>query len=196
VAGIGYTRFGQPLTGSVEQGQQRSKQNGQAHTQPQWTEQNGKPQGQQQWSQQNGQPRYQGGNGQSQQQWSQQHGQQRSDTHRYNWASYVPGQRPPQWEQYHRDFDPRAYQWSRYSQQRYHWEPYRPPHGWYYRQWTYGQDLPAAFWARDYWINIYWNFGLIDPPYGYVWVRYGPDALLVNVATGEILSVEYGVFYT
>jgi Ni/Co efflux regulator RcnB len=36
--------------------------------------------------------------------------------------------------------------------------------------------------------------GLIDPPYGYVWVRYGPDALLVNVENGLILSVMYGVF--
>ena len=35
----------------------------------------------------------------------------------------------------------------------------------------------------------------MDPPYGYVWVRYGDDALLVDVDTGEILRVVYGVFY-
>src|SRR6266404_2318123 len=143
---------------------------------------------------------HQGGQGQSQQQWSQQggqqHWQQNSQGHRYNWASYTPGHRPAQWDQYHRNFDPRAYETARYAQRRYHWAPYRQPYGWYYRQWSYGQYLPIAFWARDYWLDTYWNFGLIDPPYGYVWVRYGPDALLVDVATGQILSVEYGVFYS
>jgi hypothetical protein len=33
------------------------------------------------------------------------------------------------------------------------------------------------------------------PPYGYEWVCYGDDALLVNVYTGEILQVVYGLFY-
>jgi hypothetical protein len=28
-----------------------------------------------------------------------------------------------------------------------------------------------------------------------VWVRYGNDALLVDVESGQILSVEYGIFY-
>jgi Ni/Co efflux regulator RcnB len=36
---------------------------------------------------------------------------------------------------------------------------------------------------------------LPDPPYGYVWVRYGPDAMLVAVDNGQILSVVYGLFY-
>src|SRR6266404_928329 len=184
----------------VAEGQQQwTQQNGKSQGQQQWG-QNGQTHSQQQWSQQNGQPRYQGANGQGQQQWSQQggqqHWQQNSQGHRYNWASYTPGHRPAQWDQYHRNFDPRAYETARYAQRRYHWAPYRQPYGWYYRQWSYGQYLPIAFWARDYWLDTYWNFGLIDPPYGYVWVRYGPDALLVDVATGQILSVEYGVFYS
>ena len=212
----GQQQWGQQ-NGQAHTQPQWTQQNGQTHTQPQWTQQNGGWQGQQwgqqngqshnqqQWSQQNGQPRYQGGNGQThlqggQQQWSQQNGQQNwqqhNDNHRYNWASYRPGQRPPEWDQYHRNFNPRDYEWARQAERRYHWEPYRAPYGWYYQQWGYGQYLPTAFWVRDYWLDTYWNFGLIDPPYGYVWVRYGPDALLVDVATGQILSVEYGVFYT
>jgi Ni/Co efflux regulator RcnB len=38
-------------------------------------------------------------------------------------------------------------------------------------------------------------FGLLIPPYGYVWVRYGDDALLVDTRTGMVLQVRYGVFY-
>ena len=55
--------------------------------------------------------------------------------------------------------------------------------------------LPSIFWARRYWINDYWQFGLQNPPYGYVWVRYGRDAMLVDVYDGRILRVVYGLFY-
>jgi Ni/Co efflux regulator RcnB len=37
--------------------------------------------------------------------------------------------------------------------------------------------------------------GLSGPPYGYRWVRYGPDLLLVEVATGRIVDVIQGAFY-
>jgi len=138
------------------QGQQQwTQQNGKSQGQQQWGQQNGQTHSQQQWSQQNGQPRYQGGNGQGQQQWSQQggqqHWQQNSQGHRYNWASYTPGHRPAQWDQYHRNFDPRAYETARYAERRYHWAPYRQPYGWYYRQFgdgcfpAKGGPDPAAF---------------------------------------------------
>ena len=71
---------------------------------------------------------------------------------------------------------------------------YERPHGWYVHRWTYGERLPRAFWARDYWINDWWSFDLRTPPYGYEWVRYGDDALLVNIYTGEVLEVAYDVF--
>ena len=48
---------------------------------------------------------------------------------------------------------------------------------------------------RDYWLTDYYAYDLMAPPYGYEWVRYGDDALLVNIYTGEILQVEYDVFY-
>ena len=120
------------------------------------------------------------------------HGDQ---THRYNWNAYQQGRRPPQWQQYRRDFDPYPYSGNWRATHRYHWRPYVAPRGWYYRSWVYGEYLPLLFWVRDYWIIDYWQFGLIDPPYGFVWVRYGDDAMLVDVESGFILRVVYGVFY-
>jgi len=140
--------------------------------------------GQQQGGQQGGQQPYQQG---GQQQYQQ--GQ------RYDWGSYQPGHQPPQWNQYHRNFDPRPYQWNQYADHSYRGQPYQPPRGWYDRRWAYGQILPAPFWARNYWLGNYWSFGLIDPPYGYVWVRYGNDALMVNIITGQILGSVYWLFY-
>jgi Ni/Co efflux regulator RcnB len=40
----------------------------------------------------------------------------------------------------------------------------------------------------------YWLFALDVPPVGYEWVRDDTDALLVNIGTGEVLQVQYGVF--
>jgi nickel/cobalt transporter regulator len=180
--------------------QGNNQQNGQGQNR-QWTQQNGQEQNWQQWNQQNGQPRYQQeGQGQNRQQWSGQGGQpqwqQNSERHRYNWAAYQPGRRPPQWQQYRQDFDPRPYEWNRASERHYYWDPYSEPRGWYYQRWAYGEVLPIIFWGREYWLPNYSQFGLIDPPYGYVWVRYGNDALLVDVESGQILSVEYGLFYS
>ena len=72
---------------------------------------------------------------------------------------------------------------------------YRSPPGWMYRRWMYGEYLPPAFWARSFWITSFWLYGLDRPPLGCEWVRYGSDALLIDVATGEILQVVYNAFY-
>ena len=149
-------------------------------------------QGGQQQYQQGGQQPYQQGGQQPYQQGGQQPYQQ---GHRYDWSAYQPGHPPPQWQQYHQNFDPRPYQWNQYADHSYRWQPYVQPRGWYYRRWAYGQTLPPMFWGRDYWLVNYWGFGLIDPPYGYVWVRYGNDALLINVVNGQILGVVYWLFY-
>jgi Ni/Co efflux regulator RcnB len=29
---------------------------------------------------------------------------------------------------------------------------------------------------------------------GYQWIRYGPDLFLVDIATGNVVDVRYGVF--
>ncbi len=69
------------------------------------------------------------------------------------------------------------------------------PKGWYQHRWISGDILPSLFWTRSYWITDFWLFGLPIPPIGYVWVRYGSDALLVQIRTGLILQVIYGVYY-
>jgi Ni/Co efflux regulator RcnB len=72
--------------------------------------------------------------------------------------------------------------------------PYRRPSGWTDRQWHYGDILPRAYWTSEYVLSDYWLFALEVPPADCEWVRDGNDALLVNMDTGEILQVEYGVF--
>jgi len=196
----GQTQNGQTQNGQWQNGQWQSNQpptnnqNGQTQN-GQW--QNGQWQNNQNGQAQNGQWR----NGQWQNgQWhNNQNGQANNNTftrQRYDWSAYRPGHQPPQWQQYHRDFNPHSYQWNRTSNQRYHYQTYQRPHGWYAQRWVYGQILPRLFWSQNYWLTGYYNFVLIDPPYGYVWVQNGNDALLVDVQNGQILSVEYSIFFS
>jgi Ni/Co efflux regulator RcnB len=87
---------------------------------------------------------------------------------------------------YHRAFN---------APRRFHAQTYRRPPGWYSRRWSFGEILPALFWAQDYWLNDYFDYGLDEPPPGTVWVRDGGDAILIDRFSGEIIEVEYGVFY-
>ncbi|WIA54976.1 RcnB family protein [Sphingobium sp. WTD-1] len=72
---------------------------------------------------------------------------------------------------------------------------FRYPHGYRYRRWTVGLFLPAVFFSSYYYYNDYWRLGLGAPPYGYRWVRYGPDLLLVEVRSRRVVDVVYGAFY-
>jgi Ni/Co efflux regulator RcnB len=78
---------------------------------------------------------------------------------------------------------------------RYRGGSWRWPHGYSYRRWSFGMTLPSIFWANNYWIDDYYDYGLGAPPPGTVWVRYGDDAILIDRYTGEILEVVYGQFY-
>jgi Ni/Co efflux regulator RcnB len=78
---------------------------------------------------------------------------------------------------------------------RYHASAYQPPPGYAYRQWSYGQRLPISYYASSYWIADYLMYSLFAPPPGLVWVRVGDDALLVDPNTGEVMQVQYGIFY-
>jgi Ni/Co efflux regulator RcnB len=78
---------------------------------------------------------------------------------------------------------------------KFHVAAYRRPAGYQARRWAFGQRLPSAYFARDYWISNFWLYGLMQPWDGYEWVRVGDDALLVDVDTGEVIRVEYDVFY-
>ena len=51
------------------------------------------------------------------------------------------------------------------------------------------------FLAPGYYYEDYWRMGLEGPPWGYRWVRYGPDLLLVDTRTGRIDDAIYGAFY-
>jgi Ni/Co efflux regulator RcnB len=68
------------------------------------------------------------------------------------------------------------------------------PNGWYARRWVFGEFLPFGWFAPDYYLD-YEDYDLPDPPIGCEWVREGSDAVLVNIWTGEVLSVAYGVFW-
>jgi|SRR5579871_716070 len=80
---------------------------------------------------------------------------------------------------------------------RFHWRQggWAGPPGWHYRRFLFGELFPLAWCGPGWWIDDYWWYELPVPPWGYAWVRNGPDALLVNVRTGRIVEVVYDVFY-
>ena len=78
---------------------------------------------------------------------------------------------------------------------RVHVHPFVYPNGWAYREWAVGAILPPLFLTPDYYYPEWAALGLEPPPPGAQWVRYGPDLLLVDVNTGQVLDVAYGVFY-
>jgi len=101
---------------------------------------------------------------------------------------------PQGWNSRPANVDRGNYQHNYQAGRAYHVGPYHPPQGWSDRRWRYGEILPRAFWAAEYYLSDYWLFGLEVPPVGYEWVRNGPDALLIDTNTGEVLQVQYGVF--
>jgi Ni/Co efflux regulator RcnB len=76
-----------------------------------------------------------------------------------------------------------------------HRPPFHYPHGYHYRRWHIGFLLPHIFMSNYYYFNDWAMLGFGPPPPGYVWVRYGPDLLLVDRRTGRIRDVVYGIFY-
>lgn len=101
---------------------------------------------------------------------------------------------PHGWNNRPTTVDRGAYQHNFEAARSFHIGPYHRPGGWAPHHWAYGQVLPRAYWAAPYLLADYWLFALEVPPAGYEWVRDDTDALLVNINTGEILQVEYGVF--
>jgi Ni/Co efflux regulator RcnB len=72
---------------------------------------------------------------------------------------------------------------------------FRYPRGYHYRRFRTGLLLPRLFLSSYYFFNDWGALGLGPPPPGYVWVRYGPDLLLVSRYSGRIADVIYGAFY-
>ncbi|QUD89999.1 RcnB family protein [Phenylobacterium montanum] len=109
---------------------------------------------------------------------------------RPNWgAPMAEGGRAPR---YDRHYYPRVVDLG----SRYHWRgDWYPQRGFYYHRWVYGEFLPFGWFARDYWVDDYWDYGLPPPPWGYTWVRVGGDVLLINIANGFVAESIYGAFY-
>jgi len=108
--------------------------------------------------------------------------------------AYQAPSEPKGWNVRPSTVDKGAYQHNYKAPRTYHIGVYRRPFGWQAHRLAFGQILPRAYWAAPYILADYWLFGFEVPPGGYEWVRDDDDAILVNVVTGEILQVEYGVF--
>lgn len=77
---------------------------------------------------------------------------------------------------------------------RYRGPVYIFPQGYYVRAWRFGEYLPYGWYHARYYLD--WRYyDLPFPPIGCEWIRVGRDALLVDVWTGEILSVWYDLFW-
>ena len=83
----------------------------------------------------------------------------------------------------------------------YAWHPVRFSHPWVYPQgygyrlWVVGAILPPLFWSSPTYYYTDWDaMGLPPPDPGFQYVQYGPDLLLVNIATGEVVQVFPGAF--
>jgi Ni/Co efflux regulator RcnB len=101
---------------------------------------------------------------------------------------------PHGWNARPASVDHKVYEHNYQAARVYHVGAYHRPHGWVAHRWGYGEILPRAYWAAPFILADYWLFALEVPPVGYEWVRDDTDAILVNVSTGQILQVEYGVF--
>ena len=76
-----------------------------------------------------------------------------------------------------------------------HLAPFVYPPGYRYQRWAAGMALPPLFLVPAYFYADWAALGLVAPEAGFQWVRYGPDLLLVNVTTGQVVDAVYGVFY-
>lgn len=93
---------------------------------------------------------------------------------RYDWRNY-------------RNRNRNAYRLPRY---------YAPRgYGYGYNRYGIGAILGSLFFSQNYWINDPFYYRL-PPAYGpYRWVRYYNDALLVDIYTGQVVDVEYDIFW-
>jgi Ni/Co efflux regulator RcnB len=95
----------------------------------------------------------------------------------------------------HPRWAPGRYPHAYSSGHRFHVRPYYAPPGFYVHDWGYGEILPQAWFAPQYILQDWWDFGLPEPPYGYDWVRVGADALLVDEYSGRIMQVVRDLFW-
>lgn len=84
-------------------------------------------------------------------------------------------------------FERRDWRDDRYDRgYRHHRQPY---YGHYHPRMHRGDMLPRHYWGRDHWVGNWRRHALPRPPYGYNWVRIGPDYVLVDAYTGRVVQV-------
>lgn len=71
---------------------------------------------------------------------------------------------------------------------------YAWPHGYAYVRRPVGYIMPRAFLVPAYYYPGWAALHLAAPAAGHQWVRYGNDLLLVQIGTGRVVDVRYGVF--
>jgi len=88
-----------------------------------------------------------------------------------------------------RDVDVHVWNGNRVHAGRYAW-----PHGYAYGRRAVGYIMPRPLLTSAYYYSGWRTLGLAAPLSGHQWVRYGEDLLLVQIATGRVVDVRYGVF--
>ena len=72
---------------------------------------------------------------------------------------------------------------------------YAPYSGYGYRRLSIGLTLGSGFFGSRYYINDPWAYRLPQAYGPYRWVRYWDDALLIDLRTGRVVDVVYGIFW-
>jgi Ni/Co efflux regulator RcnB len=114
--------------------------------------------------------------------WDRDHNGDHNGDHRgppANWRHWQRGQLPPVYSASHR----------------YHVGSYRPPYGWYVRNWGFGDVLPHGWYGSSFWIDDFYDYDLPYPPPGMHWVRVGDDVFLVDDYSGRIVQVIRDMFW-
>lgn len=73
--------------------------------------------------------------------------------------------------------------------------PYVGPRGFVYRAPVIGFRFAPIFYSSRYWIANPWTYRLPPAGYGMRWIRYGNDAVLVNMRTGRVVQVYRDFFW-
>ncbi len=103
-----------------------------------------------------------------------------------------------QWDRGWRRDD--RYDWNRYRDRNrslYRLPRYYAPQGWGYgyRRFGVGVRLNSFLFGSNYWINDPFYYRLPETWGPYRWVRYYNDAMLVDIRTGQVVDVEYDIFW-
>lgn len=72
---------------------------------------------------------------------------------------------------------------------------YYAPRGMRYRPISVGYTFQPAFYGSRYQLNNYSTYRLPNPGHNHRWIRYGNDAVLIDVRNGRALRVISGFFY-